>query len=539
MTDLEPLHVECRQNTSTETVAENIESSLKRDLPELNRALPAREGIVCIVGGGPSLKDTLPILSALHRDGAKVWAINGAHDWLRDRGIHADGMVMVDSRPENVSFVQCPIPEATYYLSYRCHPDLFDALEGANVVRVTLQKNNDCGSTSGMLALCVAYCEGFRDIRLFGFDSSYRDESGHAYAETFNKGEPVGEYWCAGQRFLAAPWMALQVEDFQRIAADLANNDAAVTVYGDGLLPTAAKVLGDPNSEHRWSADTVGTAYYDLTHNPPTFNFIDFLLQAEAWRIAQGIDRIEVKVLPGPKEGFRDDKLPPYGGAERMRWLKNICLPMAALLPSCGKPAELVSRSHVPPGPHFGRGKYTVGFANMVQAARMGLYPLKAPDERSSWARHGKYVTITLRDPGWWKGRTSNRESWLTVATEIRRKGYVVVFVRDGEASSGLALSGFPVVELSKVTHRATLYAGAELNMGINGGPMLFSWFMGLPTLVFFRTNDQEPASTAARFIGAGLPPGEQLANARPRQRMVWAMDDAETVLKAFDEVMA
>ena len=537
MLDLEPLDVQVFQNVGSDLIHANSEASAKLGLPEL-AVSPARDGMVCIVGGGPSLADNLHILQAMQRDrGAKVWAINGAHDWLRDRGIHADGMVMVDARAENSRFVQCPIPEATYYISHRCHPDVYAALKGAKVVRVLLTQS-DFGSTSGTLAMCVAFCEGYRDIRLFGFDSSYREGEAHAYTDNANAGEPVGEYWCAGRKFLAAPWMAKQVEDFEHLAADMANNGAEIMVYGDGLLPTVAKVLGDPQSEHRWSANTIGTAYYDLSLNPPTFNFIDFLLAAEAWRLRLGLDRIEVKVLPGPRDGFRDDNLPPYGKAERTRWLNNIVLPLAALLPSCGKPAEVVERAHVPPGPHFGRGKYCIGTSVAVAAAKENIYPLRTNPAAADDCRelYGRYVTITLRNPGWWPGRTSNVAEWLKVAEAIRARGYRVIFLPDDRSAK---IEGYDVLHVPRSDSRSWLYAGSELNMGINGGPMQLSWFMGVPTLAFYRTNENEPSSTKARFIADGLPPGSQFANARPKQRIVWAMDDAETVLKAFDEVMA
>src|SRR4051794_12305668 len=53
-----------------------------------------------------------------------------------------------------------------------------------------------------------------------------------------------------------------------------------------------------------------GTAYYDLSVSPPTFNAFDFLLAAELWRLEQGLDGLDVRVLPGPVEGFRADQLP-------------------------------------------------------------------------------------------------------------------------------------------------------------------------------------------------------------------------------------
>ena len=519
----------------------NIEASGRRGLPELVHKRP-HDGIVCIVGGGPSLKDNLHILRAFQRDlGAKVWAINGAHDWLRDQGINPDAMVMVDARPENVRFVSMPVIGTTYYLGPRCHPDVFDALEGAKVVRLGMLEESDCGTTSGTWAMCAAWVEGYNDIRLFGFDSSYRDDDGHAYAQSLNDGESVEDYWCGGKKYRAAVWMAQQVVDFQNIVDDLKEHDCVVRVYGDGLLPEMARQMADPEGVHRWKSSTVGTVFYDLAHNPPTFNFVDFLLAAEGWRRSNGFEKVDIKILPGPKDGFRDDDLPPYGRAERMRWLENICIPLPALLPSCGKPAEIVARDYRPNGPHFGKGRYMVGLPTAVAAAQQDIYPLRA-DGSEARRCYGRYVTITLRNPGWWKGRQTAAEDWLTAADEIRRLGYVVVLIPDGsrEPSDFLGLCGHAVDELAstEVLRRAQLYAGAEMNLGITSGPMELSWFLSAPTIIFVRTNEEERASSVMAYEKAGLPPGSQFANAKARQRWVWAPDTAENILAAFRETM-
>ena len=67
---------------------------------------------VIIVGGGPSLQDNLPKLQFLKKYG-DIFALNGTHDFLIERGIVPDYLVLLDSRPENVTFVQSPIRKSS------------------------------------------------------------------------------------------------------------------------------------------------------------------------------------------------------------------------------------------------------------------------------------------------------------------------------------------------------------------------------------------------------------------------------------------
>ena len=283
------------------------------------------------------------------------------------------------------------------------------------------------------------------------------------------------------------------------------------------------------------------TAYYDLAVSPPTFNFFDFLLVAESKRIELGCSRMRVRILPGPVDGFRRDRLPPYGGDERGRWLENICMRMPELLPSCGEPAQMDDGKAFTDGPSMGRGEYLVGFHTNVRAARGGLAPFIGVSKLTNRyrAKHGRYVTITMRESAWYKSRQSHLENWLPAALATKALGYQVVFVRDA-AKSDEAVPGFRIEpDASKrIVERASLYAGAEMNLGISNGPMWFAWFMGVPVAIFNLVHSDEPYTSADTFKACGLPLGEQLPNARPRQRLVWGKDTPETIVETFRDLM-
>ena len=44
------------------------------------------------------------------------------------------------------------------------------------------------GTTVGLLAMSLAFLRGFRKIHLYGFDSCYRGDEHHAYAQNLNDG---------------------------------------------------------------------------------------------------------------------------------------------------------------------------------------------------------------------------------------------------------------------------------------------------------------------------------------------------------------
>jgi hypothetical protein len=272
---------------------------------------------------------------------------------------------------------------------------------------------------------------------------------------------------------------------------------------------------------------TTGLAYYNLTFSPPTYDFLSFLLAAEMWRTDFDLEYISVQVIPGPKDGFRDDSLPPSVD-ERRRMLGSVVRPMTRLLPSV---RDIITDRTAP---CVGKTAPLYGLRLNVEAARRGIYPFRAP----SPIKHDRpYVTITLREAEYWPARNSNLPEWLRAAAEIERAGYEVVFIRDTAAAHDPVPCFYsdPGAALN-LLHRANVYAGAAMNLGVNNGPMWLAWFMGVPTLVF-KMITSECHSTSVDFLAAnGLPPGSQYANARPGQMIVWEDDTADVILSAFQE---
>lgn len=249
-------------NTAKEQVISNIQSACCRNLPWLSMKDPHGKEIA-IIGGGPSLAESIGEIKLKSENGTVIAALNGTADFLHKNGIRVDWHIALDARPENVRFVKSGVAEQ-YWIASQCHPSLFDTL-AAWVKEVTIFHPHvqdiekyligtgevtlvGGGSTIGLISISLAYTQGFRKIHLYGYDSSYRDENHHAYVQPENDNENCVEALVGNRRFKAAAWMIRQVQEFQMTAQYLADLDCEIHVHGDGLLPYTAWLMSTVKS---------------------------------------------------------------------------------------------------------------------------------------------------------------------------------------------------------------------------------------------------------------------------------------------------
>lgn len=245
-----------RLNTPIEQMLANADANLARDLPMFLPKDWAGASDVCIVGGGPSLSSILPKLRMRYQRGAKIWALNGAHDWLMDHAIMPDAMLLLDAQPGTAQFVARASRIPTYLVAAQCDPAVFDALGPRRVsmwvgyapgIDEIAAKHPDKpivvvggGNTVGLKALCMAVLCKFRNVHLYGFDSCY-SITHHAYPQAQNDGEQTVEIECYKRKFQCAGWMVRQAEDFQTDYINAIRSGVNVHVHGDGLIPHLAR----------------------------------------------------------------------------------------------------------------------------------------------------------------------------------------------------------------------------------------------------------------------------------------------------------
>lgn len=254
-------------NMTVEDALKNVRINAARECPWVS-VIPPHQKHAVLVGGGPSLVDCLDDIRHRKEDGQLIFGLNGAAKYLLDAGIEADFGVILDGRPENARFI-CQT-RGGWLLASRCAPEVFDAAgEDATVWHfaepgimeaLPVERRDEaplmCGGiVVGLTAMALAFTMGFRNLHLYGYDSSDRAGSAHSYEQ----GETTAETkrvkaWCDGQEFTCGFAMYAQAQAFEGWARRLAELGTIITVHGDGLLPTIARAMQRADMEQDTAA---------------------------------------------------------------------------------------------------------------------------------------------------------------------------------------------------------------------------------------------------------------------------------------------
>lgn len=239
-----PIQVIC--NTSDEALFDNIRVNSRRN-GEWIKAVPAHDGVAILCGSGPSLADSIEEIRAKKDAGGVVFAMNGAAKFLNDKGINPDYQVIIDAREETATLVG---PAKRHLFASQVHPACFEKAPEALLWHLQITDIDDYlpeydedfvmigGAASvGNTATCLAYALGYRNLQIYGYDSSHREGKGHAFHQKMNDGDPCALVSFGGKEYLTSLTMKLQAEKFQETARDLKMLGVTMEVHGSGLLP--------------------------------------------------------------------------------------------------------------------------------------------------------------------------------------------------------------------------------------------------------------------------------------------------------------
>lgn len=516
-------------NAPDDLLAHNLRAAMQRKLPLVN-FLEQNDKTALIVGGGPSLADDLDDIRQRKADGAVIFCLNNAAHYLVERGIVPDALIILDARAFNARFVIGLPKSITLYLAMQCAPETFDAAEGhetwayhvpmGGISGMTEERQAAfiCGGTSvGIRALHLVTVLGFREIHLYGYDSSYEGHEAHSYRQPENDQENVYTATVNGQDFHASAWMIRQADDFQYVAALLVKSGVSVHVHGRGLLPTIAQAMQD---------DTLH-AIYDLARAPASWDFVAFLVHAEMERRACGLGKLEVSINAGPKDGFRDDPFPAPLYAKQAL-LEKVIRPLT----------EIAGASH---------GSREVGAAfpyivePIVRRYRDGeaVPTLSAP----VWARDavrkhlgGRHpIVVTLREAAYWQQRNTDMAVWKPFLKAQRGN---LIIVRDTERAAD-PLDGFetfPAASLD-VNWRLALYEEAALNVLTASGPLNLLAFSDAPYLAFNLSNSGYLSIENIEAMTGVKRTENRWPWAKPTQRIVWEQPTTEMLFAEFERL--
>lgn len=249
------MKIEVTCNTEDDVLFRNIEQNSRRDLEWITE-VPAHDEHAVIVGGGPSLIDSLDTIRWRQSLGQKIFALNGAANFLKNNSIFADYQVILDARSSNEKFIS-KYDSTEFLIASQCDESVFNKLDrlinypnlavklwhpAIDGIELHLPDKRESltliggGTTVGLSAMCLAYAMGYRKLHLFGYDSSHK-ESSHAYDQPMNAGEPICKVTVSGKTFRTSWSMAKQAEFFPTVCDNLVDKGCIITVDGEGLLP--------------------------------------------------------------------------------------------------------------------------------------------------------------------------------------------------------------------------------------------------------------------------------------------------------------
>ena len=251
------MDIEIVCNTDDAVLFSNIEINSQLPITWVKNEDPNEDHAI-LVGGGYSLTNCLDSIKWRQSIGQKIFALNNSAKYLIENEIIPDYQVIMDARPENIEFVN---PELPIFLNSQCNPELFKKTDKAILWHSVIDGIDEHipdhedyaliggGLTVGLSAMCLVYTLGYRNLHLYGYDSSYHEDQSHAYEQALNKGEQTCEVTVNGKTFKSSLTMGRQAELFQQVAFNLIDAGCIITVDGEGAIPEIAKCSMLPRTE--------------------------------------------------------------------------------------------------------------------------------------------------------------------------------------------------------------------------------------------------------------------------------------------------
>jgi hypothetical protein len=251
-----PVSLVC--NTTDELLFSNIEHNSRLD-KEWLRLDEAHGRIAILCGSGPSIADHLDEIRQHKRNGGVIFALNGCAKFLYDNDIMPDYQVIVDAREQTADLIG---PANEHLFASQVDPKCFERVPNARLWHLQIVDIEEHfpeyedgyvligGATSvGVTATCLAYAMGYRSMHCYGYDSSHKEYSGHAFDQPMNAEDPLTVVNFNGKYYVCSYTMKSQAEKFQETARALKDHGCAIEVHGYGLLPDIYNTPAIPDQD--------------------------------------------------------------------------------------------------------------------------------------------------------------------------------------------------------------------------------------------------------------------------------------------------
>lgn len=303
--------------------------------------------------------------------------------------------------------------------------------------------------------------------------------------------------------------------------------------------------------------------FYDLSCSPVTFDFLNFLVISECYRIHKKLENLQV-VICGHDFRAHTAKDKALSREEKIWRVKRILEPACWLLPSCvgvsvcfdrkalDRHFDAVPKATVFPEDYRPEAPtFRFSLAEVVTLHRMGfdVQVLEAPDDArrrvQQWAKAAKIerriVTLLPRYSPYIASKNAKLKVWEEFDRLVWDRGYQPVLVPD----TYLALNGISPYSsgVNRVFYQGSL--DLEMRMGMFDesvvtvskqiGPALYNLLRrGGRSVVFLE--EASPSHAAEFFRLTGVRWGEQLPWSNGEQRLVFQDETVEGLSAVLDE---
>jgi Protein of unknown function DUF115 len=262
--------------TPTDESMANVRANMGRGQPWFHDVCLVKDSDripdrIALVGGGPSLKDSAFELIDFHT----IMVCGSAHDWVQEHCSRVPKYCAVcDPDPVMANYLRNPNKETTYLIASQCNPEVFDALDGYNVIqwhcwpigaadedaKQYLQDHSPGwvaiggGCTIGLRGITLAMMMGYEDMHFFGFDSCMTMENDHhAYPFTDPTREFLGDVYDVrigmgqvngpdAKLYRVAGYQLAQAEHYRQTLQAF-GNAFRPTFHGPGLLADMQEMI--------------------------------------------------------------------------------------------------------------------------------------------------------------------------------------------------------------------------------------------------------------------------------------------------------
>ena len=257
-------------NTEEEILLNNVGYSIRQGHQQWCPG-PMRPERVCLVGSGPSLKDTEEELRQLVWEGAILVTLNGAYHWCIDHGLRPQTQIVMDARPSNARFVMPAVPRCNYVIASQCAPSMWANLVNRPHTWIfhAVTRSEDAmtdvldtyylkkwipvggGTTAATRAINLLRIAGYLRYDLFGIDCCWFGNTHHAMPQPENEKDTCLTVKIGAQgrpdtmrEFRCSPWQLKQAEDLMTIMY-VNGKHFMLTSHGDGMFTHLLQIFGE------------------------------------------------------------------------------------------------------------------------------------------------------------------------------------------------------------------------------------------------------------------------------------------------------